>query len=109
MVKLGRWARQRTVLKGADAVKTGHPGGIRPVRFTPPTPETGDIEVLSLERMRVRSGREEFLDTQRLDFDMLLRVDRGEAVHTVDFTTHPLAPGDVLWVRAGQVQQWGRI
>ena len=102
-------ARQHTVLKGTAAVKTGHASGIRPVRFTPPTPETGDIEVLSLERMRARSGREEFLDTQRLEFDLLLRVDRGEAVHTVDFTRHPLVPGDVLWVRAGQVQQWGRI
>jgi AraC-like DNA-binding protein len=109
MVKLGRRVRQYTVRKGVIAVKTGQVSGIRPVRFTPPTSETGDIEVLSLERMRMRAGLEEFLDTQRLDFDMLLRVDRGEAVHTVDFTRHPLVPGDVLWVRAGQVQQWGRI
>ncbi len=39
-------------------VKTGQPpsADIRPVRFDPPTPEVGDIEVLSLERMRVRGG-----------------------------------------------------
>ena len=90
-------------------VKTGHDALIRPVRFAPPTPETGEIEVLSLERMRTRAGLAEFLDTQRLEFDMVLRVDRGEAAHAVDFAEYSLGPGDVLWVQAGQVQQWGRI
>ena len=92
-------------------VKTGHEGGdaIRPVRFDPPTPEVGNIEVLSLERMRRRSGLAEFLRPQRLGFDMVIRIDRGAAVHTVDFTEHQLGPGDVLWVRAGQVHEWGAI
>ncbi|KAA1394427.1 AraC family transcriptional regulator [Aeromicrobium ginsengisoli] len=92
-------------------VKTGHPASddIRPVQFDPPTPEVGDIEVLDLERMRVRGGPAEFLTPQRLDFDMLLRVDEGTATHTVDFTAYALGPGDVLWVRAGQTHQWGRI
>lgn len=30
-------------------------------------------------------------------------------MHTVDFTGYPLEPGDLIWVRAGQVQQWGTI
>jgi AraC-like DNA-binding protein len=92
-------------------VKTGQliAEAIRPVMFEPPIPEIGDIEVLSLERMRVRGGPTEFLTPQRLDFDMVIRIDRGSAVHTVDFTDHQLSPGDVLWVRAGQMHQWGRI
>jgi AraC-like DNA-binding protein len=93
-------------------VKTGQSRpseGIRPVRFDPPTAEVGDIEVLSLERMRVRGGQAEFLTPQRLDFDIVIRIDEGNAIHTVDFTDHELGPGDVLWVRAGQVHQWGRI
>ena len=93
-------------------VKSGQPGqsaAIRPVTFDPPTAEIGDIEVLSLERMRARSGLTEFLTPQRLDFDMVIRIDQGNAVHTVDFTDHQLSPGDVLWVRAGQMHQWGRI
>ena len=92
-------------------VKTGQRRGeaIRPVRFDPPTSEVGDIEVLSLDRMRVRAGLAEFLTPQRLGFDMVIRIDQGTAVHTVDFTEHELRPGDVLWVRAGQVHQWGRI
>ena len=92
-------------------VKTGQPPSepIRPVRFDPPTAEIGDIEVLSLERMRARSGLTEFLTPQRLDFDMVVRIDEGTAVHTVDFAEHELGPGDVLWIRAGQMHRWGRI
>ena len=92
-------------------MKTGQPpsADIRPVRFDPPSDDVGDIEVLSLERMRVRGGPAEFLTPQRLDFDMLIRIDEGTATHTVDFAEHSLSPGDVLWVRAGQIHQWGRI
>lgn len=89
-------------------VRTGH-GAIRAVQFDPPTAEIGSIEVLSLERMRVRGGADEFLTPQRLDFEMVIRIDAGAAVHTVDFFDHELNLGDVLWVRAGQVHQWGQI
>jgi len=95
-------------------VKTGHTGGeaaIRPVQFNPPSAEVGDIEVVTLDTMRTRSQDRptEFLRPQRLDFDMVIRIDAGTAVHTVDFTDHELRPGDVLWVRAGQVHEWGQI
>lgn len=59
--------------------------------------------------MRERAGPTGFRTPQRLDFDILLRIDAGTASHTVDFTEYPLAPGDVLWIRAGQVHQWGAI
>ncbi len=91
-------------------VKMGQPhSGIRRVRYSPPPSVTGDIEVNSLRGIRDRGGPREFLDSQRLDFDLLFRVESGTAVHTVDFTGFHLGPGDILWVRAGQVQQWGRI
>jgi len=48
-------------------------------------------------------------DSQRLDFDLLIRIESGTSLHTIDFNGFHLGPGDVLWVRAGQVQQWGRI
>ncbi|TCO44590.1 AraC-like DNA-binding protein [Kribbella antiqua] len=92
-------------------VKMGHrvPDAIRPVRYAPPPGVTGQIELTSLTRMRVRGGPDEFIAPQRLEFDLLIRVEAGSAVHTVDFTGYPLAPGDLIWVRAGQVQQWGAI
>ncbi|WP_410586650.1 helix-turn-helix domain-containing protein [Amycolatopsis sp. lyj-23] len=82
---------------------------IRPVRYEPPPGVTGEVELTSLARMRARGGPREFDAPQRLGFDLLVAVETGRAVHTVDFTGHPLAPGDVLWVRAGQVQQWGAV
>ena len=90
-------------------VKTGHAGHIRRVRFVPSGPQVADIEVNTLAGIRESGGPREFLTPQRLDFDLLVRVERGSATHTVDFTSHRLDPGDVLWVHAGQVHQWGRI
>lgn len=89
-------------------VKTGH-AAIRSVRFVPPSASVGDIEVNTLRGIRRRGGPHEFLTPQRLDFDLLMQIESGTAAHTVDFTDHPLRPGDVLWVRAGQVHQWGAI
>ena len=89
-------------------VKTGQ-ANIRRVRFLPPAPGVGDIEVNTLKGIRDRGGPHEFLTPQRLDFDLLMHIESGAAVHTVDFTDYPLRPGDVLWVRAGQVHQWGAI
>jgi AraC-like DNA-binding protein len=89
-------------------VKMGQPT-IRSVRFTPPPGVTGEIELTSLRRMRTRGGPREFIAPQRLDFDLLISIEAGRTVHTVDFTGYPLEPGDLVWVRAGQVQQWGVI
>ncbi|EAQ00893.1 putative transcriptional regulator [Janibacter sp. HTCC2649] len=82
---------------------------IRRVRFIPPSTSTGDIEVNTLKGIRDRGGPHEFLTTQRLDFDLLVHVEQGSARHIVDFNDHALGPGDVLWVRAGQVHHWGAI
>ena len=91
-------------------VKKGHsPSGIRQVRYTPPTAAVGEIEVNTLRGIRDRGGAREFLAPQRLGFDLLIRIESGTALHSVDFTGFHLGPGDLLWVRAGQVQQWGRI
>ncbi|WP_410614467.1 helix-turn-helix domain-containing protein [Amycolatopsis sp. lyj-109] len=82
---------------------------IRPVRYEPPPGVAGEIELTSLARMRDRGGPQEFVEPQRLGFDLLIEIESGRAVHTVDFTGYSLGPGDLLWVRAGQVQQWGAI
>ena len=89
-------------------VKMGH-SAIRRVRFVPPEASMGDIEVNTLRGIRDRGGPHEFLTPQRLDFDLLVHIESGSARHTVDFTDYALGAGDVLWVRAGQVHQWGAI
>jgi AraC-like DNA-binding protein len=82
---------------------------MRRVRFLPPSPAVGDIEMNTIEGIRERGGPHEFLTSQRLDFDLLVQVESGATRHTVDFTEYSLGPADVLWVRAGQVHQWGAI
>lgn len=82
---------------------------IRRIRYVPPSQTTGDIEVNTLAGIRERGGASEFLTTQRLDFDLMFWIEGGSARHTVDFADYRLDPGDLLWVRAGQVHRWGRI
>src|SRR4051794_34152055 len=107
-VNLGPPARILTVMRGGAMVETGQ-APIRRVRFLPPAPGVGDIEVNTLNGIRGRGGHHEFLTAQRLDFDLLMHIEGGAATHTVDFTEYSLEPGDVLWIRAGQVHHWGSI
>jgi AraC-like DNA-binding protein len=83
--------------------------GIRPVRFAPPGEVVAGIEVIDLATMRRRGGVREFSGPQRLGFDLLIRIDDGSTVHTVDLVAYDVALGDTLWIHAGQVQQWGDI
>ena len=107
-VNLGSQGPILTVMRGSWMVKTGQPP-IRRVRFLPPAPGVGDIELNTLKGIRDRGGPHEFLTAQRLDFDLLVHIGSGTTGHTVDFTDYPLRTGDVLWVRAGQVHRWGTI
>ncbi|WP_179273590.1 MULTISPECIES: AraC family transcriptional regulator [unclassified Rhodococcus (in: high G+C Gram-positive bacteria)] len=81
---------------------------VRGVEFTP---SASDIEIeLTTLRAIVRSGgRREFLAPQRLNFDLLYRVESGRTVHRIDFVEYDIAPGDVVWIHAGQVHEWGEI
>lgn len=92
-------------------VNTRHagPAPVVTVPFDLPDDHAGDVEVTTLARMRERAGPGGFSTVQRLDFDLVVRVDSGAATHSVDFSHHGLAPGDVLWIRAGQIHRWGRI
>src|SRR4051794_14908728 len=107
-VTVGSSERADTVGTGRSMVEKGQ-GSIRRVRFLPPGPDVGDIEVNTIRGIRDRGGPQEFLTLQRLDFDLLVHVEGGNALHTVDFIDYALRSGDVLWIRAGQVHRWGRI
>ena len=83
--------------------------GIRDIGYSPPRGAVAAVEVATIDDIRGFGGREEFRDTQRLMFEMVLFIESGRAVHEVDFAAHRLTPGSVLWVHAGQVQRWGEI
>ncbi len=63
-------------------------------------------EVMTLNELRSRVATRRFLAPERVDFFMLLLVQRGAGAHMVDFIDMPLAPGSLVFVRPGQVQQW---
>lgn len=90
------------VRTGRGAPHTGR------VRLTPPA-GTSDIEVNTLAGIRERGGPQGLLGPQGLDVDLVMRIESGTARHTVGSIGHHLGPGDILWVEARQVQQWGRI
>lgn len=81
-------------------------GSIRGVAFSLPGPGP-EIELTTLDGIFHRGREREFLTPQRLEFDLLYRVDAGETVHQVDFIPQVLSAGSVLWVRAGQVHERG--
>jgi AraC-like DNA-binding protein len=64
---------------------------------------------VSLEQLRSRIGRSHQDRPRRPTFHHLLTLARGTLWHTVDFTGYALVPGMWLWVRPGQVQQWGDL
>ncbi|MDX6283295.1 MAG: hypothetical protein QOH03_4366 [Kribbellaceae bacterium] len=82
---------------------------IRKVDYAPPAGHSAGAEIADLATLLRRAGPGEFQAPQRLGFDLILQIRSGQAVHEVDFTSYPLGPGDVFWIHAGQVQQWGDI
>ncbi|NTW40718.1 MAG: AraC family transcriptional regulator [Cellulomonadaceae bacterium] len=89
-------------------VRTGHPA-VRDVGYHPPVGQDAGAEVTDLAALVRRGGLAEFVAPQRPAFELVVQVTSGQTWHELDFSTYALAPGDVLWVHAGQVQRWGDI
>lgn len=84
-------------------------GGIPTVSFAPPIGTPAGVEVLSLADLCHRVSGERLTVPQRPDFHHLITLAGGTLRHTVDFTPYFLEAGSWLWVRPGQVQQWGDL
>ncbi|MDX3136623.1 AraC family ligand binding domain-containing protein, partial [Streptomyces europaeiscabiei] len=82
---------------------------IREISFAAPVGTPAGVEVLSLADLRHRVPGERLTAPQRPDFHHLVTLTGGTLWHTVDFTAYALEPGSWLWVRPGQVQQWGDV
>lgn len=66
-------------------------------------------EMHDLSSLRDAGGLPDFAEPQRLGFEIVLQVQSGYTAHEVDFVSHQLSAGDVLWVHSGQVQRWGDV
>ncbi len=64
------------------------------------------IELMTLGDLRQRVSPRRLATPERVEFFMLLLVDRGRGTHVIDFLQVALQPGSLLFVRPGQVQQW---
>ncbi|MGW2328373.1 helix-turn-helix transcriptional regulator [Streptomyces sp. NPDC001700] len=83
--------------------------GIPEISFAAPAGTPAGVEVLSLADLRHRVPAERLVVPQRPGFHHLITLTGGTLWHTVDFTAYALEPGSWLWVRPGQVQQWGDL
>lgn len=83
------------------------------IGFAPAVGTPTGVEIMSLaqlrERAAVRMGKAGLGEPQRPAFHHLITLSSGSLWHTVDFTGYALKPGSWLWVRPGQVQQWGDL
>lgn len=79
---------------------------MRQTAFANPRLARLGIEVMSLSALWQRVEPATMLRAERVDFFMLLLVERGQGRHMVDFSTFTLQPGSLVFVRPGQVQQW---
>lgn len=80
------------------------------IGFAPPedTPLPG-LEVLTLAGLSARAASADLSAPQRPEFHLLFAVTHGTLRHSVDFTEYRVGAGAVLWVRPGQVQQFGDL
>ncbi|QDY80385.1 helix-turn-helix transcriptional regulator [Streptomyces qinzhouensis] len=81
--------------------------GIPEISFAAPAGTPAGVEVLPLADLRRRAPAGLLRAPQRPDFHHLITLTGGTLRHTVDFTAYALDLGSWLWVRPGQVQQWG--
>lgn len=61
---------------------------------------------MPLHSLWQRMHRQTMLRPERVDFFMLLLIERGQGTHMVDFAEFPMRPGSLVFVKPGQVQQW---
>jgi AraC-like DNA-binding protein len=81
------------------------------VAFAAPVGTPAGLEVISLADLRARAHARgaDLGAPQRPRFHHVLTLTSGTLRQTVDFTAYALDPGAWLWVRPGQVLQWGDL
>ena len=79
---------------------------LRQTRFKNERLDPIGAELMSLAELRGRVPATQLLQTERVEFFMVLVATGGRGGHLVDFERFSLRAGHVVFVRPGQVQQW---
>lgn len=98
MVKIGHLRKRGARMSTTAQVRDTHFDNAR-------LSEIG-LEVFSLEELRSRVTADRLAEAERVDFLMVLLISDGSGEHLIDFQPVRCAPGSVVVVRPGQVQQW---
>ena len=86
--------------------ESGKTADLPEVRFKNPRLAALGIEPMTMAELRGKVAAKRLNQPERVDFYLLMLVGAGAGIHTVDFRDWPLAPGQMLFVQPGQVQQW---
>jgi AraC-like DNA-binding protein len=79
---------------------------LRETRFANERLDSVGVELLTISELRARASAQVLSETERVAFFLVLVATAGRGEHLVDFERLALRPGDVAFVRPGQVQQW---
>ncbi len=76
------------------------------IQFENPRLATLGIEPMTITELRKKVASKRLTQPQRINFFMLMLITKGHGSHTIDFIDWAVFPGQMLFVRPGQVQQW---
>ncbi len=79
---------------------------LRQTRFANERLNPIGLELMTLTELRARVSALQLVQTERVEFFMVLVATAGHGTHLVDFERFGLSLGHVVFVRPGQVQQW---
>jgi AraC-like DNA-binding protein len=79
---------------------------LRKTRFANARLDAIGVELMTLSELRGRVPAKLLLETERVEFFMVLVATGGCGEHLIDFVRFPLQAGHVVFVRPGQIQQW---
>jgi AraC-like DNA-binding protein len=79
---------------------------LRETRFANQRLDPVGVELMTLSELRARVSAQQFLETERVEFFMVLVATAGRGEHLLDFERFRLQVGHIVFVRPGQVQQW---
>lgn len=87
-------------------IKNGQtPADIVTLAFANATKAGFDFEAIDLSELIDRIGADHFSRPHRLTFYQILSLQGAEAIEEIDFVPYPLVPGQISFLRPGQVQR----
>jgi AraC-like DNA-binding protein len=79
---------------------------IRQVFFLPSNDYKLDLEIFTISSLLKRKGKDFFLESERVDFHLLLLITESNCTHTVDLEPFECRPGSLIFLHPGQIHRF---